>query len=456
MTKDGQGLLNHHPLQWLAGFVCVVLSLASAGSLRAATEPRLVVDLGGQDADAALAHLRQAFGNEYNALLQDVPAALDRGFGPWTVSGPATLTACDHPALTADQLHSELSDIERLMQVLEYGEARSRLLALDERLCAATDPLAAESLGRIPFLVGIALFYSRSDDPEQARAWFRRAVERHPEIQWDPNFPPDPQELFMGAMGQVVRSSRVPMDVAPDDRPQQLIVDGTTIGVDNLVVTLVGTEHFIQIGDAEGAVRTLVLQTHGAERARLLGPARVAAGLAETPRTDAGAEAYAALQNAAQQRGHTVVLVLQEPNPDLAWRYDAIERRWACISLVMGRQLKNAKQARDIGGVMIGVGAAMAATGASIWGTNYQQGADLQSLMRSSRVAHDQLQDQYTANQRGATAGIAVLCAGAAVAIAGIPVAIHGTNKEKAAREDPRLGFAPSPDGVWLGVTGDW
>ena len=449
-------MLIRHQLQWTTGLACVLSALALAGPGWAETEPRLVVDLGNQDADAALAHLRQAFGKEYSATLQDVPAALDRGFGPWTVNGPATLTACDLPALTAEDLHGELTDIERLMQALEYGEARSRLIALDQRLCAATAQLPSQVLGRIPFLVGIALFYSRADDPEQAQAWFRKAVERHPDIQWDANFPPDPQALFMGAMSQVVRSPRVPMDVSPGDRPDQLVVDGITIGADSLVVTLVGTEHFVQIGEAGAAVQTLVLQIQGAERVRWLGPGRIRAGLAESPRTDAGAEAYAALQHAALQRGHTVVLVLHEPNPDLAWRFDAIERRWTCISLVMGRQLKSAKQARDVGGVMIGVGAAMAATGASIWGTNYEQGAELQGLMRSSQVAHDQLQSQYATNQRGATAGIAVLCAGAALAVAGIPVAIHGTNKEKAAREDPRLGVAPSSDGVWFSVAGEW
>jgi len=443
-------------LRRIAGFACVALPLSLPGFAWSATEPRLAVTLGEQDPDAALTHLRQAFGSEYDAAILGVPEALDRGFGPWVVDGPATLATCDRPALATDELLAELHEIEGLMQSLEYGDARSRLTALDGRLCAATEPLPPHALGRIPFLVGIALFYQQGDEPEFIRAWFRKAVERQPEIQWDANFPPDPQSLFMEAVGQVVRSPRVPLDVAPGDRPPQLYVDGAPIGADRLAVTLVGTEHFVQIGGAGEPLRTLVLQTRDAERVRWLGPGRVAAGLTETPRTDAGAEAFAALQRAAQQRGHTVVLVLQDPDPDLAWRYDAIERRWACVSLVMGRQLERAKQARDIGGVMIGAGAATAATGAAIWATNYQQGAELQGLMRSSHVAYNQLQDQYGANQRGANAGITVLCAGAAVAIAGIPVAIQGARMEKAAREDPRLGFVPSPEGVWLGVSGEW
>lgn len=434
-------------------WVIVAIALVVPHFAASAPLPRLVVDLSGQqDAASVLTHLQEAFGSEYVADVLDVEHSLDRGFGPWCVNAPAQLASCDTEPLSAAELSAAMAEVEGLMQALEYGEARSRLDALEARLCAATEPIAPGAQARIPFLVGIARFYA-SDHPG-AREAFRLAVERQSELAWDANFPPDPQAVFLEAVAEVVRAPRVVLSVPPTDRPAHLVVDGVPLGPDPGSISLLGDRHLVQLSDDGEVWTTIELHAHGTERVQWVGPRQVGAGLSLAPDMEEGTLAFAALQAAAHERGHTEIVLLQKPLPELAWRHDAIERRWECVSLVLGKRLKQAKVARDVGGLMIGVGAAMTAAGVAIWATNYRQGADLQSPMNQSQTAHQALLDQYATCQQGADAGLVILAIGSGTAIAGIPVAVQGTRLERAAVEDPRLGVAASPAGAWVGLSG--
>jgi hypothetical protein len=441
------------PLVW----ILLVAVVAVCGAARAQDLPRLVVLLDDEaSADETLAHLRAAFGEGYDARITGVTDALDWGFGPWGVTAPASLRPCDAVPLSGDELASQMAEVEPLMQALEYGEARSRLRDLQARLCAATEPLPVETVGRIPFLLGITHVYGPPPDHEAARDAFSIAIHRHPALEWDANFPPDAQALFMEAMLAAVRAPRVTLQLPFGDRPGRLFIDGVEISHREPRVTLVGPGHVLQLQDADGIVHTLEFDSGGAEEVQWVSPVRVRAGLSLTPDLPEGAVAFGALLTAATQRDHTEIVVLSSATAELAWRHDVIDRSWSRISLVLGRQLARAKAVRTTGGVLAGVGGVLAVAGAVLGAANHDLGLDLQDDMESDLGLYHHLIDEYEANQRGATAGFTMLGVGSAIALSGIPLIVHGTRLEQGALNDPRLSAAASEEGAWIGLSGQF
>jgi hypothetical protein len=442
------------PLLWIP----VLAVVATCGLARAQDDlPRLAVVLDDEvSADETLTHLRAAFGEGYTARITGVTDALDWGFGPWGVTAPATLRPCDAAPLSGDELAARMAEVEPLMQALEYGEARSRLRDLQARLCAATEPLPVETVGRIPFLLGITHVYGPPPDPDAAREAFRTAIHRHPDLQWDANFPPDAQELFMEAVLSTVRSPRVVLQLPFGDRPGRLFVDGVEISHREPRVTMLGQRHLLQLLDAAGVVHTLEFDSGGAEEVQWISSVRVRAGLGLTPDLPEGAVAFAALLTAATQRDHTEILVLSDATAELAWRHDVIDRSWSRVSLVLGRQLARAKAVRSTGGVLVGVGGAIAVAGAVLGASNHNLGLDLQDDMESDLGLYHHLIDEYEANQRGTAAGFTLLGVGSAIALSGIPLIVHGTRLEQGALNDPRLSVAASEEGAWIGLSGQF
>ena len=440
------------PLAWT--LLCTAM-VTCAGASRAQDLPRLVVVLDDEaPVDETLAHLRAAFGEGYTAQISGVTEALDWGFGPWGVTAPASLHPCDAAPLSGDELARQMAEVEPLMQALEYGEARSRLRDLQARLCAATETLPVETVGRIPFLLGITHVYGPPPDPEAAREAFRTAIHRHPDLEWDANFPPDAQELFMEAVLAAVRSPQVTLRLPFGDRPGRLFIDGVEVSHREPRVTLVGPRHLLQLHDADGVVHTLQFDSGGAEEVQWVSPVRVRGGLGLTPDLPEGAVAFGALLTAATQRDHTEVLVLSSATAELAWRHDVIDRSWSRVSLVLGRQLARAKAVRSTGGVLVGVGGAIAVAGAVLGAANHSLGLDLQDDMESDLGLYHHLIDEYEANQRGATAGFTLFGVGSAIALSGIPLIVHGTRMEQGALNDPRLSAAASEEGAWIGLSG--
>lgn len=452
MIDVGEGMLA----RWrhATAIIAVWAAVLPPGIAAAAPDapPRVVVDLTGRaDETATLAHLRSAFGEHFDANLVGVDEAIDRGFGTWGVAPPATLTTCAAQPLGRDELLRQLADIEQLVLALEYGDALSRLNALETRLCAAIDPLPSDALARIPYLLGIIHFYQT--DANACREYFRRAVERRPDMAWDGDFPPDPQELFQGALSDAIQLPRTTLMLLPGDTPPGLRVDGIEIGPDRDELVVIGPRHFLQATGANGDVATVVLDTGGADRVDVIGPIRAKQGLLLTPDTEDGALAYGLLVDASLYRGYAEVIVLQQLQPDLAWRYNSIDRRWQHVSLVLRRELDRAKALQITGGVLIGVGAAVAIGGAAIGFTNFANGRNLQDEMQQDAGLYELLLDEYEGHQQGTSAGFTMLGVGGALMIGGIPLAAHGGVIRRGALQDPRLGMAVSPAGAAVGFT---
>ena len=413
---------------------------------------RLVVDASGAgDPAEILTQLRDAFGDNYDAHVAGVEQALDHGFGPWAITAPATLQQCSAEPLSLVALDEAIGEIESLMLALEYGDATARLAHLESQLCAASDPLPAVTASRVPFLLGICRHYAGDED--SARAAFLRAVERLPELQWDPDFPPAPQQVFQRALSDAIRSPRTILELAEGDRPARLTVDGIALGDGQASVALIGPIHLLQLDRGDGQIATLMLHTGEADHIQLLGPQQARAGLLESPQTEDGERAFGRLVVTARRLGYAEVLVLQTPRPDLVWRYNDVERRWAKVSLVLGHQLALARRARTTGGVLMGVGAALVLSGAAIGITSREHGQELLDEMEGDTGMYDLLFDEYEAHRRGTVAGFTVMGVGCALAGAGIPFIVHGARVERGAVNDARLTIAPSPEGLYVELT---
>jgi hypothetical protein len=420
-----------------------------------ATEPvpaRLVVDAsGGADPATILAQLRGAFGERFEARFVQVDQAVDYGFGPWHVTPPATLQQCSAAPLSDAELTAELATVEAQMLALEYGDAQARLTSLESRLCAATDPLDRAQAARVPFLLGICRFYA--GDENSARATFLRAVERNPDLYWDEDFPPGPQQVFHRAVSDALHSPRTELQLVDGDRPTRLWVNGDDINASRLSVTLLGPNHLLQLDRGDGVVATVMLQTSEADAVTLMGPVRARAGLLEEPQTENGRLAFGQLVVAAHRQGHAEVLVLQSATPEIAWRYNDVERQWSKVSLVLGQRVTQARRFRTTGGVLLGVGAAMALSGAAIGATSHTAGQDLLDEIEGDAGMYDLLIDEYENRRRGTTAGFTMVGVGAVLAGVGLPLLIHGDRIERAARNDARLSLHASPDSLYVGVS---
>lgn len=439
-------------LPTVAAAALAILALASSA---AAGPPRLVVDASGAgDAEAQITQLRDALGEPFEAQQAAVAGALDYGFGPWGVTPPATLQQCSAQPLDAGELVVALAAVEALMLGLEYGDATARLATLESRLCAATDPLEAAQVARVPFLLGICRFYA--GDEASAKAAFLRAVERYPDVAWDDNFPPAPQQVFLTALGAALHSPRTELELRPTDRPDRVWVDGIAVAADQTHVTLIGTQHLLQVASAGGAVATLSLETAEASHIALVGPNRARAGLLESPETDEGQMAYSLLRVAAHRRGHSEIWVLQKPLPEIAWRYNDLDRRWSKVSLVLGQRLAQARRLRTTGGMLLGVGTAVALSGAAIGFTNHSAGMDLLDEMDTDAGMYDLLVDEYETHRKGMAAGFTMLAVGGALVGAGVPFLIQGERVERSTVNDARLAVSASPEGVFLGVSGSF
>jgi type V secretory pathway adhesin AidA len=202
-------------------------------------------------------------------------------------------------------------------------------------------------------------------------------------------------------------------------------------------------------------VVTLPLSTGESERIHLVGPGRVRAGLAGIP--DQDPVAFDALVAVAAARGYSEVLVLQQGSADEVWQYNDIVRSWARVSLVLDKRLARARKVQTAGGVMMGVGAAVAVTGAVIGLTSYDRGRDTAAAMTTadgqvSAGLYDLYVADYERYRSDTHTGWALLVAGGAVMSVGIPLLTHGAGQQRAAQDDrtAAVRFSPSVAGFTL------
>lgn len=433
-----------------------VAALALVGTTASAST-RLVIN--GTDAgdDAVLTAVRAGLGQDLSADVLDLDEILDEGTGPWRVTFPGILEGCGTDGATLEQLEADLAKAEGWMTDLEYGEAQVLLEDLDARLCAVDEPLPAEMVSRVPYLLGVVLAYR--GEPDKARVHFTRAVEREPDLAWDSDFPPDPQQLFLSAATDAVRGKSATFELDPTTTPGEVWIDGEPLPATGGPATLLGRRHLLQIRLDDGTVTTWTLVVDDQGALTLLHDRRAREGVTATPREPLGALAFGALASAAAQRGYSEVLVVQEEDPREVWRFDPVDRAWSRVSLVLDQQLARARRFQAAGSALMGIGVAAGVAGGVIAGTSARRGNEVLDEMRGpdgelSAGLYDLHIDEYEGYRKDSIVGWVMMGAGVAVAAVGVPLLVRGAHEGRAARPGAAVGLWVGPSGGVVAVSG--
>ena len=451
--------INRVAWTWLALVLLTALTLADDRNARAKDQSpsRVVIELTseGDDAEPILAILHQAFGESFQAEVVELDALLDTGIGPWMVAPPAQLHPCSIEPLPLATIESSLADIEGLVQSLEFESALRQIDTLEDALCASDGPLPTLVLARIPYLRGIGLFYL--DDKEGARSAFKLASERDPDHEWDTTFPPDPQQVFLLGVADAIHAPRSRLVLPTEERPGQLYIDGRAVDLAIRVVELVGERHLLQFGVEGDEVRGAWLQISGIDEVELVGPQTAREGLVDGPGTETGDQAYSLLAGAAEAAGYSEVLVVQDSDGDHARWFNSIDGTWKEISLAAGHKLRQSRNQKAAGGVLLGAGGALMVAGGVIAAHNYAAATQVEQEMVGSAGMYSLRIDEFKEHKVQSEIGLGLLAGGGVMSAIGIPLLIRGTTLQKKTPGDPRLTFIASPGEItWIGLSGEF
>ncbi len=409
---------------------------------------RVVVDVsGGGDPNAILARFQEVYGEDWTAHVVHVDVALDRGFGPWSVSAPAALTTCSMQPMTNADLAAGIEEAHGLLKTGKYADIQQRLERLERRLCAATEVLSAGDMARLSMLIGAAA--AAEGRESEARTTFMLAVQRQMDLSWDDSLPAAGEPLFDAARAEVKRSRPVTLALDPTSRPATLFVDGTAVPADATEVTLRGEDHVVQI-PVDQAVRTVLLKTHGADLVTWIGPSAVTADLDADPSTARGMQAFTQLSAAAAAKGATEIDVLLAPDSQEFWQYTLADPQWRRVSLALTQRRARSRKIRMAGAGLVAGGAVTAVIGGLVIATQTDRGNILAQDMLLDTGLYDLYEADYEAYRDRQKAGAAVAVAGGVLMGVGLPMLLSGggSSGEHALRLDA------GPGDVGLGVTG--
>jgi len=100
------------------------------------------------------------------------------------------------------------------IDVLDYEEGRRLLNKAIQGLPCMTFAVERDDLVNLFYYYGIASFHV--GEPEVAREYFRLALAINPDLEWDSNYPTEPQQVFLHAKGDVYDLSRTRMEMPYD------------------------------------------------------------------------------------------------------------------------------------------------------------------------------------------------------------------------------------------------
>lgn len=444
--------LPHLLLSWT-----MPLLLLGIGPAAGAEEQplRVVVDLGtAGDLDESLQELLSTLGSEALDEPHTLDEVLDTGFGPWGILPPSRLVACTEAPVGLPEVQAELEEIEGLIQLLEYGKAQNRLARLESRLCAVTSPLPPRLLSRVPYLHGVVSYYA--DNPDGARESFRRAAERDPELEWDINYPPDPQQLFLMGVGDALKSQRVTLDLSAGQRPGRLVVDGLETDEEEQTLELAGERHVLQFGGSEGTLNGVWLVSSHETKTQLVGLEAIRSKLTSIADMDVAQPYLDILTQAATRSGAAEVLVTHAgPRHNGVWWYRAADGKWQDITTVVSAGSRVPGQRNNLAGtVMLTAGAGIAAGGTILNMTQANKARQVQATIGDSAGVYDLEIDNYNRHKSASEVGIGILGAGAATMVMGVVLLARGQAVQgKAAQQ---TSWMIVPGGTWLGIQGQF
>ncbi len=440
--------------------VCALPWLLGVRAAHASDEAplRVIIDFkGAEELGEPVRTLLSTMGSEAVDQVRTLDDVLDTGFGPWGILPPSRLVACTEASVGLADVQSELEEIEGLIQLLEYGKAQNRLARLESRLCAVTEPLPPRLLSRIPYLHGVVSYYA--DNPDGARESFRRAAEREPELEWDVNYPPDPQQLFLMGVGDALKSQRVTLDLSAEQRPERLVVDGLEVGAGETTLELKGERHVLQFGQADGTLSGVWLVSSQKSKTQLVGLDAVRSKLTSVADMDAAQPYLDILTQAATRSGAAEVLVMHGgPRQNRVWWYQAADGKWQDISNLSSAGSTVAGQRANVAGtVLLGAGAGVTAVGAILTLTQTNRARQVEAIIGDSAGVYDLEIDNYNRHKTASEVGIGVLGAGAATVVVGVISLAAGQSVHKKAGQQSAAApvtWMIVPSGTWLGIQG--
>jgi hypothetical protein len=450
-TLDEEELLDMFRLS-LAALTCALV-MAAPGPAHAVGRSRAVIDLTGTPDEATvMKRLKDSFGAGFQAELVPIEALIDSSTGPWIASPPGQLQPCSGEPRSLSEIQAGLADAEALIDALDYDAAMPLLQELDEVLCACTEPLDPRAVRRIPYLRGIAEFYSA--DRDAARRSFSRAASLVDKLEWDTAFSPEPQQVFLLGVGDAMQEPGWTLVPGVGDAPVDLWVDGHPVASDGEGIPLGGDRHVLQFRDTDGQLRGKTLVTDGAGDVHLLGLEELTVGLGATPDDAQGAPSYAAVAAAAARLGYPEVAIIAETAWDRCWWFNEIDGVWKPVSLLAGGRLRAARNHRTAGGVLTGTGGAVVVAGTILALTQLAAMEDLRPEMETNASSYALNIDQYEQHRTSAAVGVGLLAAGGAVLNAGLLLMAKGKAIQDETDVDPRLTVFAAPGGAWVGLSG--
>jgi len=165
---------------------------------------------------------------------------------------------------------------------LETEAAQQTLDAALSQLACAEAVVEREILGTMYMMRGLARFFE--ERAEAARQDFRRAVTVNPSIEWDPNYPPEPQQVYLKAREDIYLPGRGRVEASfLSGEVLEVLVDGQSFaagepgGLDvhpgyHLLQYLMPDQSLhSRVTYVEGGETRLLLSRSGMERAVLIG-----------------------------------------------------------------------------------------------------------------------------------------------------------------------------------------
>jgi len=175
--------------------------------------------------------------------------------------------------------------IDTAREQLDGLETEAAQTTLDDalgRLACSDTVVEREILGTLYMMRGLARFYE--ERAEAARQDFRRAVTVNPSIEWDPAYPPEPQQVYLKAREDIYLPGRGRVEaVFLSGEVLQVVVDGQSVaagepgGIEvhpgfHLLQYLMPDQTLMsRVTYVEGGETRLLVSRAGMERAILVG-----------------------------------------------------------------------------------------------------------------------------------------------------------------------------------------
>ncbi len=184
---------------------------------------------------------------------------------PVWIAGDVEIISCLGPDRQTQDISGLLTDGIQAIDYLDHEQGQELLARAIKGLSCMPFVIERDDLVNLFYYYGIASFHM--GDAETARADFRRALAINPSLEWDTNYPPEPQQVFLLAKGDTLELERMRMEMSydlSDSDVTDFYFDGVLLESVSGTTRIVPGTHYIQYS-AEGTPHSRVLEVAPAD-----------------------------------------------------------------------------------------------------------------------------------------------------------------------------------------------